>query len=168
MPAIVSDSGPFIHLKQINKIELFKKFSQIYTSCGVISEIRRGDSTLAKRILGWENLKVIPAYQISIPDKIRRVIRKFNLHPVEGEIISISSSLAGAIILTDDLAARRAAQKLKIEVHGSVGIISYSFHKKWITFSCAKKSLLLLQKKSSLFISEEIIKRAVESLASGS
>ena len=66
--------------------------------------------------------------------------------------------------LTDDLAARNVAEKPGIEVHGTVGLISYAARRRWLTIPQAQDALNLLHERSSLFITYAIIESAIRAL----
>lgn len=163
MQEIIVDAGPFIHLEQIKEIALLHKFPSLYVPVSVISEISFGNDRLAEEIRLWKNLKIIPAQERSIPN-IERIVRKFRLQKGEEDVLYLATRFSKPVILTDDLAARTAAESLKLEVHGTVGIIAYSFQKRWLSFKRAEQSLLLLQRKSNLFVTSAIIERAIQKL----
>lgn len=163
MQEIVVDAGPFIHLEQIKEIALLQKFPALYAPVSVISEISFSNDLLREKIRLWKNLKIIHIQERIIPD-IERIIKKFRLHKGEEDILYLARRFNKPVILTDDLSARTAAESLKLEVHGTVGIIAYSFQKGWLSFKRAEQALLLLQRKSNLFITSAIIERAIQEL----
>ena len=163
MKQIVIDAGPFIHLTQIKQIALLKKFPSICTPASVISEISLTDEIPIETIRKWKNLKIISAQEKPTP-KVEKAINEFGLHPGEKDVLCLAIELAPSIVLTDDLDARCACESLKIEVHGTVGIIAYAYHRKWLTLKMAEESLVLLYRKSSLFITSAIIERAIAKL----
>lgn len=156
----VVDAGPFIHLGQVGEIGLLKKFPVLYTPASVVSEISVGRQVPIQEIRNWKNLQIVRVEEKGIP-QIKRIIKNFKLHTGERQVIYLAQKLKPCIVLTDDLAARDACERLRIETHGSVGIIAYAFHHKWISFSKAKETLLMLSRKSALFITSAIIERAI-------
>lgn len=164
MKQVVVDAGPFIHLSQINQITLLKKFSILYTPASVISEIGPADKVLIQEIQSWKNLKILHISERTIPE-IENIAKKFGLHRGEKDVLFIAHKKTGShIVLTDDLDARNACDNLGIEVHGTIGIIAYAFHNNLISFKEAEESLILLQKRSNLFITFAIIERAIAGL----
>ena len=71
----------------------------------------------------------------------------------------------GVIFLTDDLAARREAQRLGFAVHGSVGVIVRAFRVGLLTRPEADAQLVALRDCRSLFVSKAIIDLARGQLA---
>lgn len=163
MEKFIIDAGPFIHLSQIGEITLLEKFPSLYTPDSVISEINLGEEVPIQKIHRWKNLKILRVREKTIPE-IDVAIKDFGLHAAEREAIYLAHQLKPCIVLTDDLNARRACENLLIEVHGTVGIIAYAFHNKWLSFKRARQSLLFLYRKSSLFVTSAIIERAIEEL----
>ncbi len=164
MKQVVVDAGPFIHLSQINQITLLKKFPILYTPASVISEINPTGEIPIHEIQRWKNFKIVHIPERAIPE-IESIAKKFRLHRGEKDVLSIAhKKISSYMVFTDDLDARNACDNLGIEVHGTVGIIAYAFHNNWISFKKAEESLILLQKRSSLFITFAIIERAIAGL----
>ncbi len=160
---IIVDAGPFIHLSQINEIALLKNFPSIHVPLSVISEISLGDDVPIQEICKWPNLKIARTKEKPVP-KIEEVIRNFKLHFGERDTLYIANKLCPCIVLTDDLDARNACENLGIKVHGSIGIIAYAFHNKWLSRKKAEESLIQLYRKSSLFVTFAIIEKAIKEL----
>lgn len=164
MKQVVVDAGPFIHLSQINQITLLKKFPILYTPASVISEINPTGEISIQEIQKWKNLKIIHIPEKTIPET-ENIAKKFRLHRGEKDVLCIAhKKVTDYTVLTDDLDARNACENLGIEVHGTIGILAYASHNNWISFKEAEESLILLQKRSNLFITFAIIERAIAGL----
>ncbi len=165
MDKFVVDAGPFIHLEQINQLKLLKNLPQIYIPAGVISEIKQGDKILSslKDIKHWPNAKITAVQRKSIGPK-GKIIRAAGLQRGETDCIYLAIQIQQSILLTDDMHARITAEKLSIEVHGSIGLIAYGFRRKWISLKEAEESLILLYHRSNLFITYAIIEEAIRNL----
>lgn len=164
MTKVIVDAGPFIHLNQINALSLLKKFFHIYTTDSVISEIRLGGEIPIDKISKWQNFTIIRNIKEPTTPKFQKVIKSFRLHLGEKDVICLADKIASSIVLTDDMDARSACENLRIEVHGTAGIIAYAYHKKWITYNHAQNYLRSLQRTSSLFITSAIIENAIKTL----
>lgn len=68
------------------------------------------------------------------------------------------------IILTDDLAVRRAADKFGITPVGSVGIVARAYRQGLIPLSEAELTINQLYRTSSLFVTRAIVELAIEQL----
>ena len=70
----------------------------------------------------------------------------------------------GLILLTDDLAARKAAIERGIEVHGSIGVIAFGFAQGKIRKQEASSRMRALQHETSLFITEGVVEQGIKLL----
>lgn len=164
MDRFIVDAGPFIHLEQINQLKLLKKLPKLFVPASVLAEINQG--TIRSRIetiKNWPNMNIIAAGQKGRVS-INTIIERANLQRGEIDCIRLAGEISGGIFLTDDLTARTTAEKLSIEVHGSVGIIAYAFRRKWLSLKEAETSLIFLYERSNLFITRAIIEGAISSL----
>lgn len=114
-------------------------------------------------IENWANIKVISHHR-KFPGAITAIIERAGIQQGEIDCIYIAHENFPCIFLTDDLTARITAEKLSIEVHGTVGIIAYAVRQKWLSIPKAEESLNLLYHRSSLFITYAIIESAIKRL----
>lgn len=155
MLEVVSNSGPIMHLSEIDKIELFGAFSKINVPLLVYTEVKRELKLL-------NNLKIVnvPKEEILV---IKDKIKHFALDEPELHALYLANKL-NLTFLTDDLEAREAGKKLGIDVHGSIGIISLAYKEGIIDLPNAKKAINQLYEKSSLFVAKAIIDLAIDEL----
>lgn len=69
-----------------------------------------------------------------------------------------------AVLLTDDLAARETADKIGIEVHGSVGVIALGHARGSLDRDEAAALMRALQRETSLFVTDAVIQRGIDML----
>lgn len=150
---VCSDTGPILHLNEINQIFLLKLFSKIFISDYVREELLRYEvKVLPKNI----ELKEVNKDQVGL------LVEKYGLDISECSVIWLCKSLKISLLLTDDLNARDVAKYLEIEPVGTIGIIIRCFREKIID---KKKAIGLLKKvyeDSSLFITSELINYAIK------
>ena len=91
-------------------------------------------------------------------------LRAYSLDRGETECLDWALRHREFIFLTDDLAARKTAKDLSIEVHGSVGVLLYAATRHWLTRKQTEESLYVLYQRSSLFITPAIIESAIQAL----
>ncbi len=152
----VSNSGPFIHLNDINKLKLLNNFSKIFIPDKVAREIGH----LLPGFINIKIIKVSPRETKSFNKKLSR----FKLHEAEIDALYLAKKL-NRTFFTDDLEARNAAKKLRIDVHGCIGVIVLCYKNGLINMSEAKRLINELYEKSSLFISKAIVDIAIEELS---
>ena len=101
MLEVVSNSGPIMHLFEIDKINLFKVFSKISVPLLVYNEVKREIKLLS-------NLKIIDVLkgETSI---IKNKIKPFTLDDPELHALYLANKL-NLTFLTDDLKAREAGK----------------------------------------------------------
>jgi predicted nucleic acid-binding protein len=153
-PEAVCDSGPLIHLDELDCIDLLQDFSTVWVPEAVREEVR-GHRPHA---LEHEGTPFHAAREEPRSDpRLAALVHTLALDRGEQEALHLASSLPGAILLTDDSAARVAAGALGLEVHGSIGVIIRSIR---MRRRSRHEVLLLLRgipKRSSLYIRPSLL-----------
>lgn len=162
MSKTVSNAGPFIHLAQINRLDLLSIFPTIYLTPKVVSEITVGKPTISE-ITSSSNIKIFHTPENEVR-KFSKSIRKFKLQLGELYALCLCSKIKASLFLTDDLDARTAALNLGFEVHGSIGIIARAFHKGLINLKETEQAIFNLYYKSNLFVTKGIINSAINEI----
>jgi predicted nucleic acid-binding protein len=146
---IICDSGPIIHLDELNCLHLLENFQEVLIPNTVHKEIKR------YRPLSLDNLNVTFIFSPGeIPDNIQllTLCRLFALDVGETEALALMEKNPGAIFLTDDASARLVAEQMGFRVHGTIGILVRSIRRSQME---AREVLGILQKvpsNSTLFI----------------
>jgi predicted nucleic acid-binding protein len=150
--AAVSDTGPLIHLAEIDSLELLSAFETLLIPETVYEEVEAG----------------------GVPDGISNI--SYELVSAAGERVGPAKLDAGeraalavaterdAILLTDDLAAREAASELGVPVHGLVGIIALGYDRGVVNRDQAVSLMRALQRETSLFVTEAVVERGIRRL----
>lgn len=117
---IVCDAGPVIHLDELDCLNLLESFSQIIIPSTVWDEIEKHRS---QAILFCKSIaqKVSPKHELT--PELKAAVQLFSLHAGEIQALSIARETKADLLLTDDTAARLAAGSMKIDVHGTLGIL---------------------------------------------
>jgi predicted nucleic acid-binding protein len=71
----------------------------------------------------------IPDAEIAAPRVLEQIQRCYELHAGELAALALALQNPGAILLTDDSAARLAAQTLQLTVHGTIGVLLRSLRR---------------------------------------
>ena len=85
------------------------------------------------------------------------------LDPGETAALAIADEY-GAVLLTDDLAARDVAKEINVEVHGSLGIIALACSRNRIDRGEAANRMRTLQQETSLFVTDAVVERGIDML----
>ena len=116
----VCDAGPVIHLDELGALDLLSDFSEVYLPEAVRDEIaRHRPQTLENEQMNFTCVKV------ELPDDpvLWAFIRAFSLDKGEQEAIQLARNFPKRILLTDDAAARLVADRLGLQVHGTICIL---------------------------------------------
>lgn len=160
MKAIVSDTGPIVHLKEAGLLELLEKTGNIYIPKLVDIEIAELEPLWRKSKPEWIYTESL------LPDEAKQAEGFFLsglLDLGEAEAIILAKRLKPEWFLTDDTEARIFANSLGIEVHGSLGIVLWSAAVGHLNHIKAKEALVRLSK-TSLWVSKNILVEAQDTL----
>ncbi len=153
----VSNTGPILHLREINLMKALDFFSKILIPEEVAKEITKKKVSIPKKI---KILKINSNFK----DAVKVLTNQNNLDLGEAEAIALCLQEKTAYFLTDDLDARKIAASYFVETHGSVGIILRALREKIIDKKIAVEKLKELKAKSSLFITSDLIKQAISAI----
>jgi predicted nucleic acid-binding protein len=159
--AAVADTGPLIHLAEIDCLPLLSIFEELHIPEGVWQEADR-PSTIR------DGLTFAKRHSLQ-RDEIMRFTTDLGLDKLqagERESLLLCSKLTVAVLLTDDLAVRRAAKGLGLTPVGSLGVIARAQQMGRISVEAAEHHLRDLYTVSSLFVTEAIVDLAIERLRS--
>ena len=156
---VISDTGPLIHLSEIDLIKALDAFKEIYIPEEVNNELKR--NRIDKNV--FNNVKIAnlgPKFK----DVAEIMVNKFSLDLGEAQAIALSLQEKADYFLTDDLGARTVANAHNIEAHGTVGIILRAFREKIINKKLALEKINELYTSSSLFITRDLIDQIIKSI----
>lgn len=154
---VVSNTGPLIHLTEIDLIKALIVFREIYIPQEVKNELKKNKITIPKKI------KLINL-QTKFKDIAEILVNKFSLDLGKAQAIALALQERVDLFITDDLDARTVANVHSIEAHGTVGIILKAFREKIINKETALKKVNELYTVSSLFITKDLIEYIIKSI----
>lgn len=160
---VISNSGPLIHLAQINAFFLLKELYKevTITERVKVEAVERGKEEGCSDALLIE--KGIKDRWIKVAKVQRKLdFSRFGLHDAEGEVISYALDEKFDLVLIDEDVARELAETLGIKVRGSVGIIIEALQKKKISKKEALKFLDALTE--VMYLSGEVYATAREGI----
>ena len=147
-----SDTGPILHLNEIDQIRLLNISKKIFVSDYIKEELSKHNIKSMPRNV---KLKEINKSQVAF------LVAKYDLDLGEVSVIWLCKSLKINILLTDDLEARELASYFEIKPVGSVGIILRAYREGLIDKANTIKTLEILQTKSTLFVTSELMSPAI-------
>ncbi len=140
----IIDTGPIIHLSEIEQIKLLKQiFKKIFTSRLIGNEITKYDIEISDT--------PIEIFDVSLSEL--KTLPK-NIHLPEYSLIELSNKFKIKLILTDDLDFRNYITTLKITPVGTIGILIKAYTYKIISKEELKNYVYKLFDFSSLFLSD--------------
>lgn len=146
----VCDTGPLLHLHEIGSLGLLELFEVVAPPAVVAEAGGRG-------VQGVDRWRV----DLSAREKDRAavLVEKFEIQLGEAEALAVGEARGIRLVLTDDLEARRVAEALELEPHGTVGIVLRGLREGMLTPGEAAERVRSLQQKSSLFLTSGLVER---------
>jgi len=156
----VTDSGPLIHLSEISQLQILTMFPAIYIPDAVWEE------TVSKGRIDSNSLQPLSnVHRQSFPgNKIQKFAKAHGITSLDaGEkaCLALCKHLNCSLLLTDDLAARKHAKRLKITPVGSLGIIVKAYAQDIIRKDKAENLLWKLHDVTSLYVTPAIVELAI-------
>jgi predicted nucleic acid-binding protein len=154
---IVSNTGPFIHLSEIDLFEALKIFDEIFITKEVYDELVKSKIIIPKKV------KILELNSES-KDFVKILMNQYDLGLGESSAIALTIQEKIGLFITDDLDARMTAKSNNIEVHGTVGIILRAFREKIIDKRVAIDKIKELKDKSSLYITTDLVNEIIRAI----
>jgi predicted nucleic acid-binding protein len=124
---VICDAGPFIHLDELNCLDLLADFEQIVVPLVVEKEILEHRPTaLQNHALNINR----SSERTGIGEELLALCRIFSLDAGEIEALALMEQNPQHIFLTDDAAARLVATQMKFKVHGTIGVLIRSIRRR--------------------------------------
>jgi len=156
--SVVCDAGPLIHLDELDSLRLIGGFQQVIVPDPVHEEVNR------HRPGGLEKsgLKIVrEALQCPRREEAAVLCRLLALDAGETAALGLMEKYPGAIFLSDDCAARLAAERMGYEVHGTIGIIVRAIRKRLLSGEEVLRLLRELPRRSTLHIRQSLLEEII-------
>ncbi len=157
----VCDAGPIIHLDQLGCLDVMEGFDSLRVTEIVWNEARKFRPALGLGLMVAGTQIVSTSKVEHAPADLSRI---FNLHRGEVGALALAHSCGCKLLLTDDLAARRAARSLGLCIHGTVGLLVRAFRRGSRTLRQVRTLLNELPVRTSLHIDREILRGMLAAL----
>ncbi len=114
---VIADAGPLIHLDELGCLDLLGDFARVWVPDAVWREVEvHRPEVLISPIL--ERQQPEP-----VDPRVATLSLTFSLHRGEREALALLITHPAALFITDDTAARLAAQTITTRVHGTIGLV---------------------------------------------
>jgi len=157
----VADTGPLLHLQEINQLSLLSLFAAIDISSQVKAEL--------EDYLAWSSLEKAKGLKTTVRTvtdaEIKRENRRWRslgLSDPDLSVLVLMRRFPKAMVLTDDLELRRAVMVAGRQVTGSVGIIVRGYRQRHLSYEEMITAMDRLFNDSSLYLSRSFKKRVLE------
>jgi predicted nucleic acid-binding protein len=160
---VVCDAGPLIHLDELDCLDLLADFQAVLVPEHVWQEVE----THRPRALSHSGLEIqrVPT-GISEDASFQALIKTLALDLGEQAALSLMTLHPDAILLTDDAAARLAADGLGYRVHGTIGILLRAIRRKQRGLDEVLAILHDLPVKSTLHIRPDLLQGIIAQVKS--
>jgi len=149
--AAISDTGPLLHLAEINACP----------SLGIMSVCTTNQ--VQEELARYEHSCSVPTVAIA-PGPSSAIAMAYELGMGESSCIAYAITSKVRVFFTDDLAARVVAKAKGLEPHGTIGIILRSYRNGILTYNHARRLLVTLPQNSTLFVTQHVLMQAVHAL----
>ncbi len=146
----VGDTGPILHLYEINHLGLLSIFSHLVLPLSVVEELRIYGLNLAD--LTDVRVSVMPVDQAH-RDAMLVTEQSPAIHSADAEVFLLAYGNSSRLMLTDDLVLRRRLEANGIVVVGSVGILVRAYKTGRLTRSELEMAIDTLFTVSTLYLS---------------
>jgi predicted nucleic acid-binding protein len=163
MRHVVSDTGPLLHLSEIQSGDLLLCFGSVQATPVVLDEFGR-------HWPGFDGADLPPwltAASVSkeAADHANRWLKGGLLDAGEAEALAYAKIENADLFLTDDAAARTLAESIGVEARGTLGVILFAAAVGRLDEAEAHRMLDELENRSTLWMSSRVKQAAREAIA---
>lgn len=161
MDKAISNTGPILHLSEINYLKALRIVKKVLVPPEVWRELKRSKIGGA-----LEKAKFVKTAELGKrgKDLASLLVRKYALGLGEAEVIALSKESGANLVFTDDLDARDIAKQMGLKPHGSVGILLRAYRERTLTRKETINAIRKLYSDSSLYITSDLINLAVRAV----
>lgn len=159
LPLFICDAGPLIHLDELDSLDLLSETAPILVPHTVwIETLKHRPLLFSTKSIHFK--RVSPSE--SVPLVFETLSQVLTLHEGEKEALQIALEHPGATLLTDDTAARLAAENLGVTSYGSIGILIRSIRKKQRSKESILHVLRSIPERSTLHLKKSLLDRVIQ------
>ena len=150
---IVADAGPLIHLDELNCLDVLGDYPEILVPSTVWQEVGRH----RPQVLANKHVHLVLCAEFEISPEVLAVTPFYTLHQGETEALMLCMQFVESTLLTDDTAARLAAQSLGVSAHGTLGLLLRAIRRGTRTKEQVSHILAMIPSQSSLHIRPSLL-----------
>jgi predicted nucleic acid-binding protein len=156
----VSDTGPLRHLAEIGEHPLLTLFSRIIVPRLVVRELQAQGfwSTLVEDL---RQLIVVSGPSLDAESVLHR---PRGLDAADAAVLLVATQYPNHLVLTDDLAVRRAAKSRGCRVVGTIGLIGRGYEVGALSLPQAEAMLDRVVDESTLYLTEGVVEQVREAM----
>ncbi len=155
----IFDTGPFIHLNEVDQFKLLALFKEINIPNEVADELGH----IRPNVQKMKNV-LIKSLEPKNKDYTKYILEQYDIQLGEAAAISLAKQQKIGLFFTDDLGARETGTLFGLEVHGTLAIVTRSLRESSITKKDAITIISRLYDDSSLFLSRDLRDWAIKEI----
>jgi predicted nucleic acid-binding protein len=157
-PTIICDAGPLIHLDEIGCLDLLSDFHAVLVPGPVWQEVARHRATVLE-----QEIVALARVDAPLSDDVglQVLVRALALDAGEQAALACMRLYPEAILLTDDAAARLAADQLGMRVHGTLGVLLRAIRRGQRTTEEVIALLEQIPQRTTLYIRTDLLRSVI-------
>ena len=160
---VVCDAGPIIHLDELDCLDLLADFDSILVPDLVWQEVAyHRPEALQRSGLSLKQVRITTGADA----ELTALARALSLDAGEEAALALMRQHPQAILLTDDAAARLAAEQLGMPVHGTIGVVVRAIRRRQRSPQTVLDLLRAIPTKSTLFVRPQLLDAVIDHLNS--
>jgi predicted nucleic acid-binding protein len=120
---VVCDTGPVLHLREADALDLLSPIASVSVPPAVQGELIRLVADWPTGRPHWLRILDLDARSA---EQASQWTTSGLLHKAESEALALALQLKAQWYLTDDTSARELARSLRVEAHGSLGVVLWA------------------------------------------
>lgn len=152
---VVSDTTPLLTLFKIGQIDVLNKlYNSVHIPFAVFEELTR-NTEYPEEAEYFRNCPFLEIHSDFSADRVSLLQRATGLDLGESEAIILADERQPSFLLIDESKGRVVAEKMKLTITGSIGILFAAYQKKLLTADEIDQSVTMLRDMNR-FISEKL------------
>lgn len=144
----VFDTGPIIHLGQVECLKVLDSIRKVLVPDEVVRELQRNPALPT-------NCSVITLNGKS-KDLAKVIGDRYGVGPGESAAIALARQEGVRLLFTDDLEARDVAKEVGLEPHGTLALVARAYHERILNRNQAFDCIERLHAESSLYLTSDL------------